>query len=83
MGLGDDIKKQGLFSSLMNPPTSDVMKVDLHPISDDADVGFFACMTIDRPDKLNALNADVMASLKGGLFNHATATYALLEEMRA
>ncbi|MGB1765906.1 MAG: enoyl-CoA hydratase/isomerase family protein [Poseidonia sp.] len=48
----------------MNPPTSDVMKVDLHPISDDADVGFFACMTIDRPDKLNALNADVMASLK-------------------
>lgn len=64
MGLGDDIKKQGLFSSLMNPPTSDVMKVDLHPISDDADVGFFACMTIDRPDKLNALNADVMASLK-------------------
>ena len=64
MGLGDDIKKQGLFSSFMNPPTSDVMKVDLHPISDDADVGFFACMTIDRPDKLNALNAAVMASLK-------------------
>ena len=64
MGLGDDIKKQGLFSSFMNPPTSDVMKVDLHPISDDADVGFFACMTIDRPDKLNALNAEVMASLK-------------------
>ena len=64
MGLGDDIKKQGLFSSFMNPPTSDVMKVDLHPISDDADVGFFACMTIDRPDKLNALNADVMASLR-------------------
>lgn len=62
--MGDDIKKQGLFSSLMNPPTSDVMKVDLHPISEDADVGFFACMTIDRPDKLNALNADVMASLK-------------------
>ena len=64
IGVGDDIKKQGLFSSLMNPPTSDVMKVDLHPISEDADVGFFACMTIDRPDKLNALNADVMASLK-------------------
>ncbi len=62
--MGDDIKKQGLFSSPMNPPTSDVMKVDLHPISEDADVGFFACMTIDRPDKLNALNADVMASLK-------------------
>ena len=26
LGLGDDIKKQGLFSSFMNPPTSDVMK---------------------------------------------------------
>ena len=40
------------------------MKVELHPLSEEADLGFFACMTIDRPDKLNALNADVMASLK-------------------
>ncbi|MAV77392.1 MAG: crotonase [Euryarchaeota archaeon] len=40
------------------------MKVELHPISEDEDVGHIACMTIDRPDKLNALNADVMASLK-------------------
>ena len=48
----------------MNPPESDVIKVDLHPISEDDDIGFFACMTIDRPDKLNALNAEVMASLK-------------------
>ena len=40
------------------------MKVELHPISEEEDLGFFACMTIDRPDKLNALNADVMASLK-------------------
>ena len=48
----------------MNPPTSDVMKVELHPISDEEDIGSFACLTIDRPDKLNALNADVMASLK-------------------
>ena len=48
----------------MNPPESDVIKVDLHPISEDDDIGFFACMTVDRPDKLNALNAEVMASLK-------------------
>ena len=40
------------------------MKVELHPISEDEDIGLIACMTIDRPDKLNALNADVMASLK-------------------
>jgi len=56
-------KKRGLTSS-MNPPESDVVKVDLHPISEDDDIGFFACMTVDRPDKLNALNAEVMASLK-------------------
>ena len=48
----------------MTPPESDVVKVDLHPISEDDDIGFFACMTIDRPDKLNALNAEVMTSLK-------------------
>ncbi len=48
----------------MNPPQSDVMKVMLQPISDDHDLGFIACLTIDRPDKLNALNAEVMGSLK-------------------
>ena len=48
----------------MNTPESDVIKVELHPLSDEEDLGFFACMTIDRPDKLNALNAEVMASLK-------------------
>ncbi len=48
----------------MNPPQSDVMKVDLHAISDEDDLGFIACMTIDRPDKLNALNDEVLASLK-------------------
>ena len=48
----------------MNPPQSEVMKLELHPISEEDDLGHIACMTIDRPDKLNALNADVMASLK-------------------
>lgn len=47
----------------MNPPQSDVMKVELHPISEEENLGFFACMTINRPNKLNALNADVLASL--------------------
>ena len=48
----------------MNPPQSDVVKLELHPISEEDDLGFIACMTIDRPDKLNALNADVLVSLK-------------------
>ena len=63
MNLGDDIKKRGSISGDMNPPQSDVMKVELHPISEDHDLGFIASMMIDRPDKLNALNAEVLASL--------------------
>ena len=63
MNLGDDIKKRGSISGDMNPPQSDVMKVELHPISEEHDLGFIASMTLDRPDKLNALNADVLASL--------------------
>ena len=38
--------------------------VELHPISEEEDLGSFACLTINRPDKLNALNADVMEALK-------------------
>ena len=63
MNLGDDIKKRGSISGDMNPPQSDVMKVELHPISEEHDLGFIASMMIDRPDKLNALNAEVLASL--------------------
>ena len=33
-------------------------------------------------DKFGLRGDHVHASLKGGLFNHATATYSLLEEMR-
>mgnify|MGYP001193841416 FL=1 len=58
------MKKKDLLSDSMNPPESDVMTLDLHAISEEDDLGFVACMTINRPDKLNALNADVMASLK-------------------
>ena len=63
MNLGDDIKKRRSISGDMNPPQSDVMKVELHPISEEPDLGFIASMMIDRPDKLNALNAEVLASL--------------------
>lgn len=48
----------------MNPPHSDVLLVDLHPVDDTRDLGFFVVLTIDRPNKLNALNNDVMEGLK-------------------
>ena len=34
-------------------------------------------------EKFGLRSEHVTASLKGGLYNHATATYSLLEEMRA
>ena len=48
----------------MSAPTSEVILIEEHPINPDQDVGSIALVTIDRPDKLNALNADVMSALK-------------------
>ncbi len=48
----------------MNAPESEVLKVELLPIDEEHDIGFIACLTIDRPDKLNALNSEVMDGLK-------------------
>ncbi|MCH1537662.1 MAG: enoyl-CoA hydratase-related protein [Candidatus Poseidonia sp.] len=48
----------------MNPPESDVLNIELHAVNDEVELGFFACLTINRPDKMNALNSEVMDDLK-------------------
>ena len=48
----------------MDQPKSEVLDLKLIPINEEQDVGYIARLTIDRPDKLNALNADVMDGLK-------------------
>mgnify|MGYP001216293164 FL=1 len=48
----------------MSAPQSDVLSIEKYPVSEEKDAGSIAWVTINRPDKLNALNADVMSSLK-------------------
>jgi enoyl-CoA hydratase len=48
----------------MSAPQTDVLSIKEIAIDDSEDLGAIAFVTIDRPDKLNALNAEVMSSLK-------------------
>ena len=48
----------------MGAPQTDVLSIKEIAIDDSEDLGAIAFVTIDRPDKLNALNAEVMSSLK-------------------
>jgi len=51
-------------STLMDEPTTSVLTVEKIPLRDDSINGYIAKATINRPNKLNALNAEVMDSLK-------------------
>lgn len=48
----------------MSAPQSDVVTIEEIPVDDESDKGIIALVTINRPNKLNALNADVMAAIK-------------------
>ena len=48
----------------MDAPQTDVLSIEEIPVNEQEDHGSIALVTIQRPDKLNALNSDVMASLK-------------------
>ena len=48
----------------MDEPSTSVLTVEKIPIIDESIGGYIAKATINRPNKLNALNSDVMDSLK-------------------
>lgn len=48
----------------MSAPVSQVVTVEQIPIDESKDLGSVALVTINRPDKLNSLNSEVMASIK-------------------
>jgi len=48
----------------MDDPSTSVLTVEKIPLNDDSLDGYIAKATINRPNKLNALNAEVMDSLK-------------------
>ena len=48
----------------MDHPKSEVLDMKIIPINEEHDLGYIARLTIDRPDKLNALNSEVMDGLK-------------------
>ena len=48
----------------MDEPNSAVLTVEKIPVADETIDGFIALATINRPNKLNALNSEVMNSLK-------------------
>ena len=49
---------------LMDDPSTSVLTVEKIPLNDDSIDGYIAKATINRPNKLNALNSEVMDSLK-------------------
>ena len=48
----------------MDDPSTSVLTVEKIPLNDDSIEGYIAKATINRPNKLNALNSEVMDSLK-------------------
>ena len=48
----------------MTPPQTDVLSIKTVPVESCDDGTVVAVVTIDRPNKLNALNSDVTSSIK-------------------
>lgn len=60
-----DIQVQPIRPSMTTPPVSEAIIIEKIPVDDENDEkGVIALVCINRPNKLNALNADVMTGLK-------------------